>query len=280
MTATDRPPALTAADFGYVQKLVRDHAAIVLNPGQEYLVEARLGPLAEREGFASVGRLVGGLRDGTAARLTGRVVDAMTTNETLFFRDGRPFDALRRVVLPELARRRQAARRLTVWSAACSTGQEPYSLAMLVREMYPALAGWEVAVRATDLSAGVLEKARRGWYTPLEVGRGLPPEYLPRYFDRDGAGWRVKAEVRAAVRFEPVNLTAPDCPFPRADLVLLRNVLIYFDVATKTQVLGRVRAALPADGYLLLGGAETTVGLDDGFEPVECGAARFFRPRG
>lgn len=272
--------ALTAAEFGYVQKLVRDHAAIVLNDDQGYLVETRLAPLAEREGFGSVGRLVSGLRDGTAARLTGRVVDAMTTNETLFFRDGQPFDALRRVVLPDLLRKRQAARRLAVWSAACSTGQEPYSLAMLLREMYPAFAGWEVTIRATDLSAGALEKARRGWYTPLEVGRGLPPEYLPRHFDRDGAGWRVKAEVRAAVRFEPLNLTAADCSFPRADLVLLRNVLIYFDVATKRRVLGRVRAGLPADGYLLLGGAESTLQLDDGFEPAECGAARFFRPRG
>jgi chemotaxis protein methyltransferase CheR len=260
---------MTALDFEYVCRVVRDRSAVVLEPGKEYLVEARLAPLAGRLNLGSVAGLVGRLRSGADDGLADRVVEAMVTTETSFFRDRRPFEELRTTVLPDLIRRRANDRRLDVWCAACSTGQEPYSLAILLREHFPELRGWRVNVLATDLSAGVLARARAGRYTQLEVNRGLPAALMLKYFRQTGSDWELVEDVRRAVEFRELNLARPWPPLPPADLVLLRNVMIYFDVPTKKAILGRVATLLRPGGYLLLGGAETTLNLDDSFRRAE-----------
>ena len=215
---------MTAQDFEYVCRFVRDRSAIVLDAGKEYLVESRLGPLAARLQLGSVADLIGRLRTGRDAALGTRVIEAMVTNETLFFRDVQPFDTLRRTVLPELIRRRAGERRLDVWCAACSTGQEPYSLAILLREYFPALAAWRVGILATDLSAEVLGRAREGRYTQLEVNRGLPAALLLKYFRQHAAVWELADDVRRMVEFRELNLVREWPPLPRFDLVFLRNV--------------------------------------------------------
>jgi chemotaxis protein methyltransferase CheR len=270
---------LTQADFEYVRDLVRQRSARVLEADKAYLVETRLLPLAQEEGLPSVGALVARLGAGAAAGgLAQRVVEAMTINETSFFRDPPAFDAFREVVLPELLRRRAAERALRVWSAACSTGQEPYSLAMLLRE-HRAADGWDVRVLATDLSGAALERARRGRYSQLEVNRGLPAGLLVKWFQRQGLEWQLKDEVRRAVKFRALNLAAPWPALPPPDVVFLLNVLIYFDVPTKQRVLANVRRVLRPDGYLFLGGAETTLNLDEGCERVSAERASCYRLR-
>ena len=275
----DTATSLSAADFDYVRRLVLDKSSIVINPDQSYLVETRLAGLARREGFTSITQLVSAVRDGGARQYQVRVVEAMTTNETSFFRDHHPFEALRTSIIPDLIKKRAGTRRLIIWCAACSTGQEPYSVAMLLREHFPTLSNWNVEIYATDLSMEILEKAKRGRYTQLEVNRWLPAALLIKYFTKIGTEWQIKDEIRSAVRFEPINLTGPWQQFTTVDLVLLRNVLIYFDVEVKKQILKRSRGILQRDGYLMLGGAETTFNLDDGFERVEFGRYACYRPR-
>jgi chemotaxis protein methyltransferase CheR len=203
----------------------------------------------------------------------------MTTNETSFFRDVHPFEALRRTLLPELIDRRRAARRLTIWSAACSTGQEPYSVAMLLREHFPETAQWSVRIFATDLAQEVLERARAGVFTQLEVNRGLPAPLLVRYFRQDGTDWQITPEIRDMVQFEEMNLIEPWPALPDFDVVLLRNVLIYFDGESKQRVLRNLRQVLRPDGVLLMGGAETTLNLDDAYERLPIDRAGCFRLR-
>lgn len=271
---------IAEADLNYVRDLVYRRAAIVLEGDKEYLVETRLEALADEEGIASVGALIAGLRSGAQGRLLTRVVEAMATHETSFFRDAHPFDALREHVLPELMAARATARALTVWCGACSTGQEPYSIAMLIRDHYPSLLGWDLRIVATDLSSYALDAARRATYRRNEVERGLPGASLARYFEPAGNEWRVRREVRDMVEFRQVNLVDPGRSLPTADVVFLRNVLIYFDVATKKAVLERVRRHLAPDGWLFLGGVETTMNLDDRFERVQRGRSTCFRPVG
>jgi chemotaxis protein methyltransferase CheR len=271
--------ALSGASFEYVRSVLRERSAHVLEEDKAYLVEARLLPVARRHGLGSVEELVRRLRGRGDERLLAELVEAMTINETSFFRDGHPFEALREAVLPELVRLRSAERRLSVWSAACSSGQEAFSVALLLRHHFPALAGWDVRLIASDLSAAMLERGRRGRYSPLEVSRGLPPELLRGYFSEQEGGWQIRDDVRRQVEFRPVNLSGPWPELPPLDLVLMRNVLIYFDVPTRQQVLGRVRRVLRPDGYLLLGGAETTYNLDDDFVPVSFGPTSYYRLR-
>jgi chemotaxis protein methyltransferase CheR len=269
---------LSPADFEYLSALVREGSAIVLEEQKAYLFEARLAPLARREGFDSLEALVRHLRGARADGLHRKVVESMTTNETSFFRDVHPFEALRQAVLPELLRRRAAERRLRVWCAACATGQEPYSVALLLREHFPELAGWDVRVLATDLSEEVLGRARLGRYSQAEVNRGLPARLLVKYFAKEGLEWQLREEVRRQVEFRQLNLAGPWTGVPQ-DVVLLRNVLIYFDVADKRQVLARVRRVLRPDGALFLGGAETTLNLDGDFERAPFARACWYRVR-
>lgn len=259
---------MTADDFAFVCRLVRDRSAIVLGAGKEYLVETRLGPVARRYRLASVGELIARLRAPAEDELRTRVVEAMLTTETSFFRDVATFEGLRKSLLPELIRARAGEKRLSVWSAACSTGQEAYSLVILLRDHFPELARWQVDVLATDISADVLAKARGGRYTQTEVNRGLPAAALVRHFSQHGADWQVSDDLRRAVAFRELNLIGRWPPLPKMDVVLLRNVLIYFDVETKKAILARVARLLNPDGCLVLGAAETTHNLDDSFRRV------------
>jgi chemotaxis protein methyltransferase CheR len=245
----------------------------VLDDGKEYLVEARLAPVAEREGVGSVAELIGRVRTG-APSLREDVVSAMTTNETSFFRDLHPFEALRTTILPQVLDA-NGGRSLAMWSAAASTGQEAYSLALLVAEHFPSVPS--VTILGTDLSRDVLERAAAGRFTQLEVNRGLPAALLVRHFERHGREWQVKPSIRRMVTFRQLNLTRSLPPLPPMDVVFLRNVLIYFDLPTRAQVLRAVAGVLRPEGYLFLGGAETTHNIHDGYEVVRCGRTVVFR---
>lgn len=271
--------ALAQSDFTFISKLVRQHAAIVLEPGKEYLVESRLAPLAAREAQGDFARLVIRLQEDRSGQLATEVVDAMTTNETLFFRDGHPFEALRHQVLPQLLALRAPQRRLSMWCGASSSGQEPYSIAMVLQEELERHPGWQVSLLATDINAEMLERTRTGRYSQLEVNRGLPIAALMKHFDKRGTHWHVKDPLRKMIRTQALNLAAPFPLLGSFDVVFLRNVLIYFDPEVKREVLGRVRSVLRPDGYLFLGGSETTLTIDDSWERVRLGDSTAYRPR-
>jgi chemotaxis protein methyltransferase CheR len=266
-------------DFDYLRHLVHKRSAIVLEAEKLYLAETRLQLLARREGCASVCELIARLRVHPFSGLHQKVVEAMTTNETSFFRDIQPFEALRQLVIPQLLQRRMNERRLTIWCAASSTGQEAYSVAMLVCHHFPSLKGWDVRILASDFSSEVLERAQQGRYSQVEVNRGLPAEMLVRYFQRQGMDWQIQDEIRALVEFRQLNLSEPWPPLPLMDIVFLRNVLIYFDIPTKKDILGKVRRLLYPDGYLFLGGAETTLNLDDAYQRVDFERSGCYRLR-
>jgi chemotaxis protein methyltransferase CheR len=270
---------ITELEFDYVRRLVYDRAAIVLEPGKAYLVESRLEPVAREAGLGSLRELIRRLQTEQQHALHVRVVEAMTTNETSFFRDTHPFEALRQTLLPELIARRAAERRLHLWCAACSSGQEPYSLAILLREHFPQLATWSLRFIASDISREMLARSSEGCYSQLEVNRGLPASLLAKYFQRQGLQWQVKEEIRRMVEFREINLSQRFPTLPLMDLVLMRNVLIYFDVDTKKAILGKVRALLRPDGYLILGHAETTVNLDAAYERVRLDQISCYRLR-
>jgi chemotaxis protein methyltransferase CheR len=262
--------------FGFVRDLVRRESAIVLSQGKEYLVESRLLPVARAEGLANIEGLIDKVRQHPNGPASRRLVEALTTNETSWFRDGDPFTALRSTVVPALAPSRTTSRRLRIWSAACSSGQEAYSTAITLLET-PAMADWTIEILGTDLSSEMVQRARDGRYSQLEVNRGLPASSLVRYFERDGAGWRVNAQLRAMTRFSELNLMRPYTGVGRFDVVFLRNVLIYFDVETKRDILRRVRQVLAPDGFLYLGAAEMTMGVDDAWERVPAGRSSVYR---
>lgn len=274
MTAT-----LTTSDFDFVCELVRRQSAIVLEPGKEYLVESRLLPLARATKEGSIASLVTTMRREPSGPLVAKVVDAMTTNETSFFRDNHPFDALAKHVLPELLRTRAAERRLSFWCGASSSGQEPYTISMVLREALAGSPGWQTSLLATDLSAEMLARTKAGRYSQLEVNRGVPVTMLVKHFEKVGTEWQVKPDLRAMVRTRPLNLAVPFPAMGPFDVVFLRNVLIYFDTPTKKAVLDRVRRVLRPGGYLFLGGAETTLTIDDAWERVVLDRATAYRPR-
>jgi chemotaxis protein methyltransferase CheR len=246
----------------YLSTLVRDRAAIVLEPGKEYLALTRLDPVARKAGLGSVTELVAHLRRGEST-LHEEVVDALTTNETSWFRDQHPWDSLRLTILPELIEQKRNSRTLQIWCAGCSTGQEPYSLAMLLQEHFPELATWNISIVGTDISQAVLDRARAGRYGQLEVNRGLPAHMLVRHFEREGMEWVIEDPIRTRVRFQRHNLVGPWPAFPPFDLIMMRNVMIYFDLETKRTLLARVRDALAPGGLLLLGGSESTFNIDE-----------------
>ena len=271
--------SVKAEDFNYIADLVRKQTGIVLETGKEYLVESRLAPMARREGFGSLQELVARLRVGSGNGLGRRITEALTTNETLFFRDIAVFDAFTKSMMPSLLAKRAQERKLNIWCAACSSGQEPYSLAMLIREELPQVAGWTLRLLASDLSTEMIRRAQAGRYTQLEINRGLPARYLVRYFSRDNLDWEISPSIRRAVEFFQHNLTEPWPPLPPMDVIFLRNVLIYFDVETKKQILKKVARSLRADGFLVLGGAETTLQISDLFERVGYNQAGYYRLR-
>ena len=265
---------LPATDFAFVTQLVRQRSSIDLQPGKEYLVEARLAPIARTLGERDISGVVARLRRGDT-QLGDLVVDALTTNETSWFRDSHPFDAVTQHLLPELVA--SGRRSLTFWSAACSSGQEAYSLAMLLLEWLPRHPGVSAQIVGTDISPKMVERARAARYSQLEVNRGLPAQYLVKYFEQAGREWALRQQVRSMARFERGNLALPPVGIPGCDVVFLRNVLIYFDQDTKRTVLANVRRVLKPGGYLLLGGAESTLSLDAAFQRMEIGRAAVFR---
>jgi chemotaxis protein methyltransferase CheR len=268
---------LTAQEFVFISNLVRRDASIVLETGKEYLVEARLLPLARKAGISTVSEYVNRARQRPEPGVHEQIVDALTTNETSFFRDSEPFAALTNEVLPELVKARRANRTVKIWSAACSSGQEPYSLAMTVQDALPV--GWTGDILATDISAEMLARSQAGTFTQLEVNRGLPAPMLVRHFERVGAHWRISAALRNLVTFKRLNLAAPLPPIGPFDIIFIRNVLIYFDIETKRSVLQQVSNLLRPDGWLFLGSAETTIGIDDRFERVVAGRTSAYRLR-
>lgn len=263
-------PAITLdpEEFHFIRDFVYRAAAIVIDEDKHYLVEYRLAPLIEREGMRSFRHLVSELRQPSSGPLRSRVVNAMTTNETSFFRDARPFDILRRVILPQLIARRRTRRTLHFYFAGCSSGQEPYSIAMLLRLHFPELNDWNLRLSAVDISSEMIRKAREGLYTQFEVNRGLPARLLVQYFEKAGIHWRVSDSIRSMVDFQEMNLTHAFALCSGVDIFFLRNVLIYFDQNERARLLDLVRNALDPDGYLMLGAAETTVFTNDTFVPL------------
>ena len=258
---------MTPLDYDYLRKLLKDRSGLMLSADKQYLVESRLTPLARKAGIASLGELVAKLKSPNE-RLVADVVEAMTTNESFFYRDKIPFDHFRDAIMPGLMAARAKERRIRIWCAAASTGQEPYSLAMCLKELKERLGGWRVEILGTDLSMEVLEKAKAGVYSQFEVQRGLPIQLLVKYFTQVGDTWQIAPDIRAMVQYRALNLLSDFTSLGRFDVVFCRNVLIYFDQETKIGVLNRIAKLLAPDGYLVLGAAETVVGLTDAFKPV------------
>ena len=274
------PASVSRTSFNAVREFVEKEAAIQLPEGKEYLVAARLSQLATRYGDPSADALVERWRSTRDSEIGEAIVAALTTNETYFFRDPRPFGALKQHVFPSLVEAAGSNRRLRVWSAACSTGQEVYSLAMLLYQHFQELRRWDVEVLGTDLNKDVVERAKEGTYRQVEVGRGLPAKYLARYFERAGPRWRVRDELRGWTRFEPLNLVKPWPAIGPFDLVLLRNVLIYFDDPTKASILRAAAGVLHPHGVLVLGATESTLGLDVPLERVDLDGVSVYRRAG
>ncbi|SHG12508.1 CheR family methyltransferase [Bradyrhizobium erythrophlei] len=256
---------MTPLDYDFLRKLLKERSGLDLSADKQYLVESRLIPLARRAGLPGIAELVAKIRTGAAA-LTSEVVEAMTTNETFFFRDKIPFDHLRQAILPALVQARASRRSLRIWCAASSTGQEPYSIAMCVKE-FAGLSGWRVEIVATDLSQEVLEKSKAGLYSQFEVQRGLPIQMLVKHFTQTGELWQLNADIRAMVQHRQLNLLQDFSHLGTFDVIFCRNVLIYFDQDTKVGIFERVSRMLEPDGVLALGAAETVVGISDAFKP-------------
>jgi chemotaxis protein methyltransferase CheR len=259
---------VTPLDYDYIRKCLKDRAGLVLSADKQYLVESRLLPVARRAGLANLGELVHTLRLGPDGALMTAVVEAMMTNESFFFRDKVPFEHFRNTVMPALIAARRQSRSIRIWCAAASTGQEPYSLAMCLKAMERELAGWRIDILATDISNEVLEKARAGLYSQFEVQRGLPIQLLIKYFTQSGELWQIAPELRAMVKYRQFNLLGEFAQLGLFDVIFCRNVLIYFDQHTKIDVLNRMARAMASDGYLVLGAAETVVGLVDSLKVV------------
>lgn len=271
---------MTPHDYEYLRRLLKTRSGLVLSSEKHYLVESRLLPVARRAGLFNLTGLVAKLRGPDSEQLIVEVVEAMTTNESFFFRDKIPFDHFRDTIMPALLTARAATRRIRIWCAASATGQEPYSLAIALKEMGKDLRGWRIEIIATDLSTEVLEKARSGIYSQFEVQRGLPALMLIKYFAQVGETWQIAPEIRGMVKFMPLNLLNDFTHLGRFDLVLCRNVLIYFDQATKICVLERIADVTERDGFLVLGGAETVVGLTERFKPFPDKRGVYAQPGG
>ncbi len=257
---------MTPPDYEYLRKFLKDRSGLDLSADKQYLIESRLLPLSRKAGMSGIGELVQKMKGGSPS-INDQVVEAMTTNETFFFRDKIPFDHFRQSVMPGILQARAARKSVRIWCAAGSTGQEPYSLAMCLKEMGAALAGWRVEIIATDLSLEVLENSKSGIYSQFEVQRGLPIQMLVKYFKQIGEFWQINADVRAMVQHRQLNLLHDFSQLGVFDVIFCRNVLIYFDQDTKINIFGRLAKATEPDGFLVLGAAETVVGLTDVFKP-------------
>lgn len=261
--------AIRPDDFTFLQNLLKTRSGLVVTPDKSYLLESRLTPVARSFGYADIGALVTKLRGNRDEKLAKSVIDAMTTNESSFFRDSRPFDQFRKTVLPALVKARAGQRKLRIWSAACSSGQEAYSIGISLLEDRAAWTGFKVDILGTDLSTDILTRAQEGKYSQFEVQRGLPIQLLVKYFDQAGDRWQIKRDLRSMVQWREFNLLDSLSSLGSFDIVFCRNVLIYFDQPTKRRVLEAIARQMPEDGYLFLGGAETVLGITDRFQPAD-----------
>jgi chemotaxis protein methyltransferase CheR len=257
---------VTPSDYEYLRKLLKDQSGLDLSADKQYLIESRLLPLVRKYGLSGIPDLVLKMKGGSAS-IVAQVVEAMTTNETFFFRDKVPFDHFREMIMPEILKTRAGRKSVRIWCAAGSTGQEPYSLAMCLKEMSAALAGWRIDIIATDLSQEVLEKSKAGIYSQFEVQRGLPIQMLVKYFKQTGEFWQINPDIRAMVQHRQLNLLHDFSQLGTFDVVFCRNVLIYFDQDIKINIFNRLHRASEPDGFLVLGAAETVVGLTETFKP-------------
>jgi chemotaxis protein methyltransferase CheR len=254
-------------DFEFIAKMLKDRSGLVLTKDKSYLLESRLMPVARKRGLKGLEDLVSALRRRDEA-LARDVTEAMTTNESFFFRDQKPFDQFRNIVLPNLLKARANKRSFRIWCAAASSGQEPYSLAMILKEEAAKLMGWRTEIIGTDISSEILDKAKKGQYTQFEVQRGLPIQMLVKYFKKNGETWELDPAVRSMVQFREWNLLGDLRSLGQFDVVFCRNVLIYFDQGTKGNVLGKIHELMPDDGVMYLGGAETVLGISDKFKAI------------
>ncbi|RMB12175.1 CheR family methyltransferase [Eilatimonas milleporae] len=260
---------MRSEDFEYLADLLKRRSGLTLTPDKIYLLESRLTPLARKRGLEGLDQLVQKLRTSRDEGLLVDVTEAMTTNESFFFRDNTPFDLFRDKVLPVMEKNRATQRRMRIWCAAASTGQEPYSLAIILREAWVKWKNWSLDIVGTDLSQDVLEKAKAGAYTQFEVQRGLPIQMLIKYFQQEGDTWQLSRDIRSMVQYRPFNLLSPFTGLGTFDVIYCRNVLIYFDQPTKKDVLERMTRCLADDGALFLGAAETVLGITDTLRPVK-----------
>jgi chemotaxis protein methyltransferase CheR len=257
---------VTPLDYEYLRKLLKDQSGLDLSADKQYLIESRLLPLSRKSGLPGISDLVQKMKGGSAG-IIAQVVEAMTTNETFFFRDKLPFDHFRDSIIPEILQARASRKSIRIWCAAGSTGQEPYSLAMCLKEMSAALTGWRIEILTTDLSQEVLEKSKAGIYSQFEVQRGLPIQMLVKYFKQTGEFWQINPDIRAMVQHRQLNLLHDFSQVGVFDVIFCRNVLIYFDQDTKIKIFNSLAKASEPDGFLVLGAAETVVGLTDLFKP-------------
>jgi chemotaxis protein methyltransferase CheR len=260
---------MNVTDFDLIAQILKDRSGLSLNKEKAYLLESRLNPVARKWSFSGFDELAQAIRTKRDEALLVDVTEAMTTNESFFFRDQKPFDQFTNIVLPHLLEARAARRSFRIWSAACSSGQEPYTLAMLLKEQAEKLSGWRVEIVATDLSNEILDKAKEGLYSQFEVQRGLPISLLVKYFSQVGDRWQIDDSLRSMVKYQRLNLLEDLSSLGMFDVVFCRNVLIYFDTPTKTKVLDSISKMLPSDGFLYLGGAETVLGTSDRFQIMQ-----------
>ena len=258
--------SLSTQEIDFLRDLVAEQSGNVVAPRQAYLLEQRLVPVAEKCGVSDVSALVNKVKSSSNPKISSQIAEAVTVNETSFFRDMHLFEAMRKTIIPKLIDSNQASRRIRIWSAACSSGQEIYSLAMVIREHFPELATWNVQILATDICEEMLAKSRSGQYSQLEVNRGLPVKKLIQFFDRQGSNWTAKPELRSLMEHRKFNLSKPWPYVGEFDMVLMRNVLIYFDMNSKQEIITRARRVLRSEGYFFVGSSETTIGLNIPFE--------------
>ncbi|MCM5557792.1 protein-glutamate O-methyltransferase CheR [Pleomorphomonas sp. JP5] len=259
---------MSPAEYDYLRQFLKSRSGLVLSNEKQYLIESRLLPVARKAGLQSIAALVAKLKEPRETTLAEAVVEAMTTNESFFYRDKTPFEHFTQMMMPELLKARASSKKIRIWCAAASTGQEPYTLAMCLKEMESKLAGWRIEILGTDISNEVLDRAKAGTYTQFEVQRGLPIQLLLKYFTQQGESWTISPQLRSMVQWKKFNLLESFASFGQFDIVFCRNVLIYFDQATKVDILGRISKIMAPDGYLVLGAAETVVGLTDAFKPA------------
>jgi len=259
---------MLTADFDIYKDLLKTESGIIITPDKAYLLDSRLTPVARRWGHEDLDAMAAALRGAPDKRLVKEIVEAMTTNETSFFRDTRPFNLFKHAVLPYITQQRQNTRRLKIWCAACSSGQEPYSLSMILKEEAEKHGVFQTDILGTDISEDILEQARTAIYSQFEVQRGLPIQLLMKYFEQTDKKWQLKDDIRKMVRYRYFNLLDSMTMLGTFDIIFCRNVLIYFDEATKRDILGRMSKCLAPDGVLYLGGAETVLGVTDAFKPI------------